>query len=162
MNTRRMTTMKVGGIELSERPLTNLELEYYAHVLNIPNFLGVFMKDEVPHSKREKTGCGIMNFNTSHQKGSHWVCFWYSTIDRKNIYFDSYAQHVPYELMHFLKTKREMTQNSLVIERNAVVVQHLNTSVCGALCLNVLYMLTRQHLPYETVLTRLQHRYLKK
>ena len=152
--------MRVGGIEiLDDRPLTNLELEQYARVLNIPKFLGVFMKDELPTKSKKKNGCcGIMNFNTSRQNGTHWVCWWHKN-HKQRFYFDSYGQHVPYELMHYLKTKKELRYDKAVIERNAVVVQHLNTSECGALCLNVLYMLTRQHLSYETVLVRLQDRY---
>ena len=150
--------MKVGGIDVPERSLTNLELVHYAHILNIPNFLGVFMKDELP--TKSKNGCGILNFNTAHQNGSHWIC-WYKN-QKKRIYFDSFGQHIVYELMHYLKTKKEMLQNIPVIERNVIVVQHINTSECGALCLYVLYMLTKQQLSYETVLNRLQDRYYLK
>ena len=57
------------------------------------------------HNKRTVKECGIMNFNTSKQEGSHWVC--YSIDKHKCIYFDSFGQVTPIELQKYLKTKSE-------------------------------------------------------
>ena len=44
---------------------------------------------------------GIVNFNTSNQAGSHWICHYRNKTDR--IYFDSYGQITPVEIQRYLK-----------------------------------------------------------
>ena len=61
--------------------------------------------------------------------------------------------------MKYLKTPNELKKGIPVIERNDVIVQHINTSECGALCLYVLYSLMCKHLSFGEVITRLQKRY---
>ena len=98
--------MIVNGVVVSEKPLTNFDLLDYTRKLHLPNFRGVFMRDNLPREKRRKVNeCGIMNFNISSQKGSHWVAWYVSGNTR--IYFDSFGQHVPYELLRYLKTPKE-------------------------------------------------------
>lgn len=150
--------MKVRGVQVSEKTLTNVELVQYIQKLKIPYFRGVFMRDVLPKTVRKRE-CGIMNLNTSSQKGSHWVC-WYKS-HKKRIYFDSFGQHVPYELERYLKTPQEYKNKKLVLERNVQVVQHINTSECGALCLFVLQGLWR-HMSYDQILQKLHTRYLQK
>ena len=63
--------MKVYGLNISDdRGLTNIELYRYARELNIDDFRGVFMRDTLPRIAHQKE-CGIVNFNTSEQVGSH-------------------------------------------------------------------------------------------
>ena len=113
--------MIVNGVELSEKALTNFDLIDYAQKLHLPNFRVVFMRDNLPREKRRKVNeCGIMNFNISSQKGSHWVAWYVSGNTR--IYFDSFGQHVPYELLRYLKTPKEYREKTLCIERNALIV----------------------------------------
>ena len=115
--------------------LTNFDIYDIVKQLKIPNFRGVFMKDTLP--KRPKSNeCGIMNFNTSNQSGSHWVCWFKNRLDR--IYFDSFGCITPKELQKYLKTKREYENNILCIQRNTDQVQQPNTQICGQLCLYVL------------------------
>ena len=149
--------MIVNGVVISEKSLTNFDLIDYAHKLHIPNFRGVFMRDNLPRRRRKENECGIMNLNTSSQKGSHWVT-WYVS-DNTRIYFDSFGQHVPYEVVRYLKTPKEYRGKTLCIERNALIVQHINTSECGALCLVVLKRLS-SHIPYGTIIQTLHKRYL--
>ena len=52
--------------------LSNFDILKIAKYLEIPNFKGVFIRDQLP----EKIGnreSGIVNFNTSKEPGSHWV-----------------------------------------------------------------------------------------
>ena len=49
--------------------------------------------------------CGIVNFNTSNQPGSHWVCYCRNKNER--IYFDSYGRITPVEIQRHLKTGSE-------------------------------------------------------
>ena len=111
------------------------------------------MRDELP-KKIKPLECGIMNFNTHDQFGSHWVCY---VKDHNNtrIYFDSFGQITPLEMQKYLKTKSEFKNNTPVIQRNTDIVQKPNTYVCGHLCLFVLTSLTREHLSYQQVLDKL-------
>ena len=40
--------MDVHGIQIPDKSLSNFDLMKYAEDLNIPNFRGVFMRDELP------------------------------------------------------------------------------------------------------------------
>ena len=139
--------------------LTNIDLDRYARKLNIPYFKGVYMRDEIQDLKKNQNECGIMNFNTTNESGSHWVCWVKKGHDR--VYFDSFAQRIPLELERYLKTKLEFQQNKLCIKRNYVVVQHINTVECGALCLYILNALMCQQLSFEKVIYQLEKRYTK-
>ena len=141
----------------SNKALTNVDILKYVEILKIPNFRGVFMRDELP-KKIKSEECGIMNFNTHEQTGSHWVCY-VNTHHSTRIYFDSFGQITPLELQKYLKTKQEFQNNAPVIKRNTDIVQKLNTSVCGHLCLLVLTSLMREHLSYQEVLNQLNDGY---
>ena len=149
--------MKVYGIEIpSDRGLTNLEIENYAVKLKIPNFRGVFMRDTLP-TKSKQVECAVVNLNTSKEIGSHWVC--YAKMGKLRIYFDSFGQVVPTEIVKYLKSAKEFKNNVAVIARNTDIVQRVNTHVCGHLCLFVLVSLMREHLSYQQVLNILENGY---
>ena len=120
--------------------LSNFDIQKIAKHLEIPNFKGVFTRDQLP----EKIGnreSGIVNFNTSKEPGSHWVAYFRDA--SKKIYFDSFGQVIPTEIQKYLKTKDEYRYNLPVIERNTDVVQEPNTVICGHLCLYVLDNLSK-------------------
>ena len=139
--------------------LTNFDIFKYIDILQVPHFRGVFMRDELP--QRIKTlECGIMNFNTHEQIGSHWVC--YVRNHNTRIYFDSFGQITPLELQKYLKTKVEFQTEVPVIERNTDIVQKPNTNICGHLCLFVLTSLMREHISYQQFLDQLNDGYSQK
>ena len=149
--------MKVYGIDIpDDKGLTNFDLDRCARVLKIEYFRGVFMSDTLPLRSYHKE-CGIVNFNTAEQSGSHWVCYFKDK--KRRIYFDSFGQITPIEIQKYLKTKREYNSSEQVIQRNIDIVQRVNTHVCGHLCLFVLTSLTREHLPYQDVLNKLNDGY---
>ena len=83
--------MKVYGLSISDgRALTDIDLYRYARELKIDNFQGVYMRDNLPKVAHSKE-CGIVNFNTSEQSGSHWV-YYYKDGMKIRIYFDSFGQ----------------------------------------------------------------------
>ena len=83
--------MKVYGLDISDnRGLTNIDLYRYAQELKIDNFRGVFMRNTLPRIPHQ-TECGIVNFNTSQQGGTHWVCYFKDGMNER-IYFDSFGQ----------------------------------------------------------------------
>ena len=148
--------MKVYELDInSDKALTNVDILNYVSLLKIPHFRGVFMRDELP-KEVESTECGVMNFNTHDQSGSHWVC--YMKKSKTRIYFDSFGQITPLELQKYLKTTMELQNGIPVIERNTGIVQKPNTKICGHLCLFVLTSLMCKHLTYEEVLYQLTSR----
>ena len=152
--------MKVYGVHISDdKGLTNIDLYRYARELNINNFRGVFMRDTIPRTPHHKE-CGIVNLNTSREPGSHWVCYFKDGDDNNTrIYFDSFGQVTPMEIQKYLKTREEYKMGKAVIQRNTDIVQHINTHVCGHLCLFVLTSLTREHRSFQDVLNELNDGY---
>ena len=96
--------MDVYGIQIPDKSLSNFDLIKYADDLNISNFCGVFMRDELPKIPQQYE-CGIVNFNTSSESGTHWVAYYKN--GKKRIYFDSYGQVVLQEINDYLKTKSQ-------------------------------------------------------
>ena len=134
--------------------LTNLDILRYVNRVNLPYFRGVFMRDTLPKGGPRERECGIMNLNTSHEPGSHWVCYFKD--HKKRIYFDSFGQITPIELQKYLKTKTEFKQRKKIIQRNTDIVQAINTSECGHLCLIVLSALTKG-VPFQSIINILRH-----
>ena len=120
--------------------LTNFDIIKLVQHLKIPNFKGVFMRDELPSAPQNKE-CGIVNFNKSTESGSHWVAYFKD--GGKRIYFDSFGQVIPTEIQKYLKTKKEFQNDAPVIQRNTDIVQEPNTEICGHLCLYVLDNLSK-------------------
>ena len=120
--------------------LTNFDIIHLVKHLNIPNFKGVFMRDELTEQPEEKE-CGIVNFNKSSEPGSHWVAYYKDGNER--IYFDSFGCLAPIEIQKYLKTPKEFLDSEPVIQRNTDIVQKFNTEVCGQLCIYVLDSLSK-------------------
>ena len=125
---------------LGYNSLTNFDLYTHVKEIKIPYFRGVYMRDTLP-KKTLTNECGIMNFNTSNQTGSHWVC-WYKKGSTR-VYFDSFGCICPIELQKYLKTPLEFKNSTPCIQRNSEQVQEPNTQICGQLCLYVLKNLSQ-------------------
>ena len=97
------------------------------------------MRDTLPRIPHQ-TECGIVNFNTSEQVGSHWVRYFKDGMNQR-IYFDSFGQVTLEEIQKYLKIEKEYTH------------------VCGHLCLFVLTSLMREHLTFQEVLNQLNDGY---
>ena len=127
----------MNSLKYGRNSLTNFDIYDIVKELSIPHFRGVYMKDTIP-TKPMKHECGILNFNTSNQSGSHWVCWYVSNISSNRIYFDSFGCITPDELQRYLKSKREYKNDILCIQRNTDQIQQPSTQICGQLCLYVL------------------------
>ena len=127
--------MEVFGVNIPDKSLSNFDLQNYVKSLNIPNFRGVFMRDELP-KKPWKKECGIVNFDKRSEPGTHWVAYYKD--GRNRFYFDSYGQVILQEVADYLKTEAEKKNDEAVIARNTDIVQEFNTKICGHLCLYVL------------------------
>ena len=113
------------------------------------------MRDNIPKPPRHKIECGIVNLNTTKERGSHWVCYYKNGSDR--VYFDSFGQITPIEVKNYLKKPSE--RGFGVIQRNTDIVQGLNTHICGHLCLFVLKALAGEGWTFQQVLDRLNNGY---
>ena len=89
---------------------------------------------------------------------SHWTCY-FKDENKIRIYFDSFGQVTPVEIQKYLKTSKEFEMEKAVIQRNTDIVQHVNTHVCGHLCLFVLRSLTCEHRSFQDVLNELNDGY---
>lgn len=105
-------------------PLSNFDIEKLGKKLNIKNFRGVLMIDELP-AKPRKFETGIVNLDTSDHVGAHWICYFKK--GNKKIVFDSYGGNVPKELVTYLKS------NDLFF--SAQRLQNYDEYICGHLCL---------------------------
>ena len=119
--------------------MTNIGLSTYVQELKIPHFRGVLMRDTLPLHPFN-IASGFVNLNKSSHPGSHCVCYYRNKTDK--IYFDSYGQITLVGIQRYLKTGSEFDSDEEVIQRNTDIVQAVNTSVCGHLCLFVLKSLT--------------------
>ena len=140
------TTVKninVEGVVLANHPLTNFELLDAAKKLNIPNFRGVFVRDELP-KKPSRNECGILNLDDSNGTGSHWVAFLKNGMDK--IYFDSYGLPPPTELVKYLQSP---------VYYNSERVQPDNEVFCGHLCLHVLKKTCKDGVSFQEVINSL-------
>lgn len=112
-------------------PLTNIELEKYAHRYKILNFRGVFMRDSLPRKIYTKER-GIVNLDSNRGPGTHWVA--YKKNGSQVIYFDSYGNlSPPLELLSYFNSN-----GPTHISYNYDVYQKFNTVNCGHLCLRFL------------------------
>lgn len=106
------------------RALTNHDLIRYAKQLNIPNFRGVFMRDDLPRAPR-KIESAIVNLDSMLGEGTHWVC--YKKSGDRIQYYDSFGDiPPPKELKDYLGAN---------IEYNYDRQQNFNSVICGHLCL---------------------------
>ena len=84
---------------------------------------GIYSRDNLPNKPNK---CGIINFDTFLNKGTHWCCYY---IDEFAEYFDSFGCPPPEEIKTFLnKSKKQIIYNSFQI-------QNINSSNCGVLCI---------------------------
>lgn len=112
---------------------TNIQLIEAAKRLNLKDFKGVFMRDELKSMKPNRFECGIVNLDSSSNEGTHWVC-WFKNKNNK-IYFDSFGIQPPLEIVEYLKSP---------ILYNTYQIQQFNDSNCGEWCLHVLNELNKR------------------
>lgn len=116
---------------LPKRALNENDLLKYSE--NIPNFRGVYMRDNLP-KKAWKFECGIINLDNLLGSGTHWVAYFKN---KKYIeYFDSFGNlRPPQEIVKYLGNK---------INYNYDSYQKYNSINCGHLCLRFLTKICKE------------------
>ena len=106
------------------------------------------MRDELP-DKTEDLESGIMNLDVSSGYGTHWTCWFKSSVKGQSpqnqskatkellkpvcYYFDSFGLPPPLEFNNYIKCD---------IYHSTYQIQNLGDVICGHLCMLVLYMMT--------------------
>jgi hypothetical protein len=104
---------------------SNFDLEDLAKKYKLP-LVGIYSKDELP--ERVKVGSYIINLQDSTDgNGTHWVLA--KIFDKKNaLYFDSFGQALPLEVLHFLRHYKPVPYSNRHI-------QNIDSSRCGLYCI---------------------------
>jgi hypothetical protein len=137
---------------------TNFQLLRWSKDLNIPNFK-VLMRNELeklnklksrsseakPRSKNKLPIYIICNYQTTKDKGSHWICMFKD--NNQAFYFDSYGIQIFQEAIDFLEDG---------VYSN-FKIQPSNSKICGVLCMFILYKLSKGEDFYKTVLDLNDH-----
>jgi len=89
----------IDGVLLSNKPLSNFEIEDSIEKLGVSGFRGIFVRDSLPNKPKIKE-CGVVNLEHSSGNGTHWVA-WFTRND-KNYYFDSFGIQPPRKLVRYL------------------------------------------------------------
>src|SRR6218665_1516799 len=133
----------VCGVVLPNISLSNIILQETAKRLNINNFRGVFLRDELPERPRANE-CGILNLDDSSGCGTHWVVW----IKRGNykVYFDGYGLLPPVELVKYLHSP---------VYYNSERIQPDSEVFCGHLCLCVLKKISNDDCNFQDVMNEL-------
>ena len=117
---------------IPETALSNIDIEKYVKILNIKNFRGCYMRNELNKLKNDNIECDVLNLNVSSEPGSHWTC-WFK-IDEKKYYFNSFGLPPPKELVDYLKSP---------ILYSTFQLQGINDKNCGKWCLSILRGLSK-------------------
>lgn len=95
-------------------------------------FRGCFMRDELINLTPLTNESGVLNLDTSDNRGTHWTCW----IKKKKLilYFDSFGLIPPPEIINYFKKLK----NYNGIFYNTTIVQPNNSVICGHLCLYII------------------------
>jgi len=106
---------------------TNIQLENEAMRLQLKNFRGVIMRDQINKLKQLNQECGILGSKTSREDSMHWTCWWKN--GKQKYYFDSFGLLPTKEIIRYLKSP---------IVYSTFQIQQFNESNCGEWCIYVL------------------------
>jgi hypothetical protein len=119
---------------------SNFDLIDIARILDIPNFY-CLMSNEVNELKRKSLPIyAVVNYRSNSFEGTHWVCLYKD--NNKSYYFDSYGLQIIPALECYLRGGIQ----------SAFKFQPDNTTMCGSLCMFVLYKVSKQEDFFDTVL----------
>ena len=105
------------------KPLSNFDLLQWVDFLKIPNFKGIFARDEI--MPRKHSPC-IINLDSLKNAGTHWVCC--VPGGRALWYFDSFGMGFPQEF-----------KSSKPVIWNSSQLQNIKSVLCGYYCLYFLH-----------------------
>ena len=114
------------------KPMSNFEINNKCKELNIKNFKGAFMRDELANRKNKKNECLVLNLDHSENNGTHWISLF--TRNGISIYFDSFGLDPPEEVKDYCE-ETELYCGTNKIQENYEVI-------CGHYCIFMLHRLS--------------------
>lgn len=135
-------------MSIPNKATSDFELKNYAHKLKIPQFQGVFMRDQLPH--KMKDGGYIINLDKSSGDGTHWT----GLVKRKGVYyyFDSYGFPPPQEVIDRICQQPDqdgINDNIRVLHISDNNVQDRNSNECGMFALWFIMMMLRNKVDFR-------------
>ena len=116
------------------KPLSNFDLLKWIDFLKIPNFKGIFARDEV--MPREHSPC-IINLDELENAGTHWVC---CAPGKKALwYFDSFGMGFPQEFKSSRSRSDQGSKAPKPVIWSSSQYQNINSVLCGYYCLFFLH-----------------------
>jgi hypothetical protein len=118
---------------------TNYELLDMIKKLGICNFKGIIMKDEFAKLDDPwDTEYGIYNLQDSDETGSHWAAWCHKS--NKWYHFCPYGADGPKEFITYCRRVRGGKEPGQILS-STFQIQKFGTSVCGQLCILLIYLL---------------------
>lgn len=105
------------------------EINKFAKLFDIKDFIGVFAIDELPLIPKNRTGLVIFNTDTSQRVGQHWIAL--CITKRSILYFDSLSskfRHSTHFTDYMKHSKKRLVWNEIQIQSNI-------SNKCGIHCL---------------------------
>ena len=113
--------------------MDSIEINKFAKLFDIKDFIGVFAIDELPLIPKNRTGLVIFNTDTSQSLGQHWIAL--SIQKRSILYFDSLSGKFQFStnFTDYMKhSKKGLAWNELQIQSDI-------SDKCGIHCLVFCY-----------------------
>jgi len=127
-------------------PLSNIQIVSKCQKLEIRNFKGVFMRDELnKNMTADKNECLILNIDHSNNNGTHWTSLFIK--DGLCCYFDSFGFPPPLEVEEYIRKFDKRYYNSFEIQKG-------NQVICGHFCIYMLLKLGKG-IDFEEILDEL-------
>src|ERR1700761_9023229 len=102
------------------KPLSNIDIISKCRELQIENFKGVFMRDELKCNIAKSDECLILNLDESSNNGTHWTCLFIK--NGTCYYFDSFGFPPPSEVYKYCQKFTERDYNTFRIKRPDQVI----------------------------------------
>jgi hypothetical protein len=122
------------------KPLNNCLIFDKCIELEIEQFKGVFMRDELNRRKKTENECLILNIDHSKNAGTHWTALFIE--NGVSWYFDSYGFDPPEEVKNYCK--EELYSNTFKIQKSDEVI-------CGHYCIFMMYRLSNGYKFYDVL-----------
>ena len=119
--------------------MNNFEIEQLIKDLQIKNFIGVFMRDEIPISNSPHFYL-IYNTETSNENGKHWQVF--CKINKKYYHFCPFGAD----------PCREIIEKYSPIISSTFRIQNFDEKSCGLYCILLIYLIEKGNSFEECVL----------
>lgn len=141
---------------------TSTELLRLVKELDIPNFKGVFCKDELAGLIITSPECGVVNLNDTsfsreeNMKTGHWAAWFVAGDPTNKYYFCSYGAPPPLVVVDYLKGSEASPNIHTFILTHDFQIQEFGTSVCGELACLWLRLMGKGVDYYDAVLAILK------